>query len=76
MELIIFFNISETIHGFTETREPCQFFNLISIIKSEQNESIKANLILITQMNFIVFFDIVLFVFMALAYIGTIKLRM
>ena len=74
MELIIFINISETIHGFTETREPCQFFNLISIIKSEKNEFIKANLKLITQTNFIVF--IYCFDYFYLAYIGTVKLQM
>ena len=39
------------------------FFNLISIIKPEQSKSIKANLILIAQANFIVF--LYCFIFMA-----------
>ena len=49
-------------------------FNLISIIKLEQNKPIKANLILIMQANFIVFFNVILFILMALTYIGTVKL--
>ena len=49
-------------------------FNLISIIKFEQNEPIKANLILIMQANFIVCFNVILFILMALTYIGTVKL--
>ena len=61
---------------FYRNKELCQMFNLISIIKFEQNEPIKANLILIMQANFIVCFNVILFILMALTYIGTVKLPM
>ena len=74
MEVIKVINFLEIIPGFTETIELCKIFNLISIIKLEQNEYIKANRILVTPANFIVSFNVALFLLMTLVYIGTVKL--